>query len=99
MLNDNTFKALKENDLEDDLEQDMCNNEDSLNETEMDQNDENKPSEISSISAGFIKQFLCSKQSYLTPLYVQIFSAIEEHEKEGISLKEIGKKIKKFIFS
>ena len=46
--------------------------------------------DLSAISQSFINECLGSSQSYLTPLYTQLFAKINEHGAEGISIKKLG---------
>jgi hypothetical protein len=82
MMNDNTFKNVQIDYADDSINE---HNDSSL----MDLGEENG-GDFSSVSSGFIRENLGLKQSYLTSLYTQIFAEVEEHGKDGISLKEIG---------
>jgi hypothetical protein len=99
MLSDNTYTKLVSDtiattadcgaaneDYEYSINEENTNSLHDLNETGSAANDD----EFSSISAGSIRKFLGSKQSYLTPIFTQIFEIVEEHAENGISLKEIG---------
>ena len=94
MLSDNAaFKKLKENDLDEELEQPnitTTTTSATTNNNNHEDPDDEDGHELSSVSAEFVKQYLGSKQTYMTPMYTQIFAKIEEHGKEGISLKELG---------
>lgn len=85
MLNDNTFKNVQIDDVDQTL-----NVDDSINDASLMELGEENGGDFSSISSGFIRENLGSKQTYLSSLYTQIFAKVEEHGKNGISLKEIG---------